>query len=127
MLEPQQIIDSLESISRNVMLTEEQRLAASAAAFGDHQGNPIDSELACVCADEITSSAIKLKIAIEALEKIASKKTYTRPVEAWYKDGNQLCLSCCQLIEDHDESCQLHIAAQALKQIAGDDNEIPNN
>jgi hypothetical protein len=32
MLEPQQIIDSLESISRNVMLTEEQRLAASAAA-----------------------------------------------------------------------------------------------
>jgi hypothetical protein len=32
MLEPQQIIDSLESISRNVMLTEEQRMAASAAA-----------------------------------------------------------------------------------------------
>jgi hypothetical protein len=32
MLEPQQIIDSLQSISRNVMLTEEQRLAASAAA-----------------------------------------------------------------------------------------------
>jgi pantothenate synthetase len=32
MLEPQQIIDSLESVSRNVMLTEEQRLAASAAA-----------------------------------------------------------------------------------------------
>ena len=33
MLEPQQIIDSLQSISRNVMLTEEQRMAASAAAY----------------------------------------------------------------------------------------------
>jgi len=115
--------------------------AIFSASFGNAGGEFLPSDLACRCAKELVNSAIdlgwliednntpedKLKIAIEALEKIASKKTYTRPVEAWYKDGNQLCLSCCQLIEDHDESCQLDIAAKALKEIAGDDNEIPKN
>jgi pantothenate synthetase len=60
MLEPQQIIDSLESISRNVMLTEEQRLAASAAA---HQ--LAESRKPCACRERDA----RIDEAIDALEE----------------------------------------------------------
>jgi hypothetical protein len=112
------------------------------ASFGNAGGEGLPSYLACQCANDLVNSAIelgwvveysdsptndKLTIAIEALKKIANKDAYLSSVETWNSNGDQVCLSCCQLSQGHDESCQLYIASQALNQITGDDNEIPKN
>lgn len=58
----------------------------------------------------------RIKRLRDALERIANREQYIRPVAEFDPGPKNLCLSCCQFENDHLPECQFSIAEQSLRE-----------